>query len=194
MSKIKVIALYGKAGAGKDALLQTMMSMSKPEEAHEIISCTTRPPRENEIDHINYHFITVDDFTKMVLNGEMLEATEFRDWWYGTPISSLDPDCINIGVFNPAGIAAIYEDPRLDVFPIYVIASDKTRLLRQLNRENDPDVAEIIRRYQTDEKDFRHFECDYDIAHYTIRNEDSLEKSAYSLLQVAQLFFKDKVN
>ena len=43
----------------------------------------------------------------------------------------------------------------------YVTAKDKTRLLRQLNREENPNVDEIIRRYKTDKEDF----CDLDF-HY----------------------------
>ena len=37
---------------------------------------------------------------------------------------------------------------------IYIVASDKERLIRQLDREENPDIEEIIRRYQTDNIDF----------------------------------------
>lgn len=47
----------------------------------------------------------------------------------------------------------------------YITASDKTRLLRQLNREGDPDVEEIIRRYSTDKKDFVGVDEDFDPIH-----------------------------
>ena len=63
-------------------------------------------------------------------------------------------DKINIGVFNPAGVEALLEDPRLDVFVIEVLVNDKTRLLRCLNRESKPDCTEICRRFLTDEQDF----------------------------------------
>ena len=41
------------------------------------------------------------------------------------------------------------------------------RIIRQLNREEEPDCAEICRRFQTDEKDFDDLEFDY----HVIRNE-----------------------
>jgi guanylate kinase len=44
--------------------------------------------------------------------------------------------------------------PEVEVYPIFIEASDKTRLLRQLNREKDPDVKEIVRRFHADEEDF----------------------------------------
>ena len=153
MSKYQVIALVGKAGAGKDTIQKATCA------AHQlmfnpIISCTTRPMRERETQGVDYHFISLVDFTRDVLDGSMLEATEFRGWFYGTPESSLVKDKINIGVFNPAGVEALLEDPRLDVFVIHVTTKDKTRMLRCLNRETHPDCAEICRRFLTDEKDF----------------------------------------
>lgn len=194
MNKIKVIALYGKAGAGKDALLQTTMKLAGPE-LNEIISCTTRPPRQGEVNHVNYHFVTLEEFTQMVLNGDMLEATEFRAWWYGTPLLSLDPDKVNIGVFNPAGMVAIKEDPRLDVIPVKVEASDKVRLMRQLNREDNPDVAEIIRRYQTDEKDFREYEAEHeDNVFYIDNSAGELAPKAELILSMCRAFGQNRLS
>ena len=119
-----------------------------------IISCTTRPIRENEIEGLDYHFISLTEFTRKVLKGEMLEATEFREWFYGTPLSSLVKDKINIGVFNPDGIKSLLADERLNVQVFEISAPDKQRLLRYLLRENNPDCAEMCRRYFTDEEDF----------------------------------------
>ena len=153
--KIKVVALYGKAGAGKDTILQRLMGEAYADERfNEIISCTTRPPREGEIDGVNYYFVTEEEFTHLVLTSQMLEATCFNRWYYGTPISSVNSEKINIGVFNPAGLAALLDDARLAVLPIHIYTDDKTRLLRQLNREKQPNVKEICRRFFADEDDF----------------------------------------
>lgn len=158
MSKIKIIALMGKAGAGKDYLLQELL---KTNNYNEIISCTTRSPRENEVDGKNYYFMKEEEFFKSVKNNEMLEFACFNGWFYGTPLKSLSQDKINIGVFNPDGIRQLLKNTNLQVDVHYVRALDKTRLLRQLNREEDPDVNEIIRRWQTDEKDFYNLDFPY---------------------------------
>ena len=47
----------------------------------------------------------------------------------------------------------------------YITATDKTRMLRQLNREGDPNVDEIIRRYKTDKEDFIDVDDDFDPTH-----------------------------
>ena len=124
----KVIALIGKAGSGKDTFLHE--AIDSPFMLNEIISCTTRPPRDNEIEGKNYYFLSKQDFLDNVKNNKMLEWTEFNDWFYGTPLFALDENKINIGVFNPAGIKALKnrEDVNLKVFLIET--SDKQRLIR----------------------------------------------------------------
>ena len=188
-TKYQVVALIGKAGAGKDTI-QRATCKAHPDIFNPIISCTTRPPREGEIDGENYHFLSINDFTRKVLNGEMLEATEFREWFYGTSIDALVPDKINLGVFNPAGISALLESNEVIVTVVYVTASDKERLMRYLNREDNPDCAEMCRRYFTDEKDF----SDLDFNYYILENHDEscidLVYSNYSMDIVLERVWK----
>jgi len=172
VKKIKIIALFGKSSAGKDTIQKWVVS--KYPDIKSITSCTTRPKRDYEQDDIDYHFLTTEQFTNKVLNGEMLEATEFRGWFYGTSIDSLDEDKLNIGSFNPAGIDAILKDPRLDVLPIYVSAPDKIRLLRSLQREKNPDCHEICRRFFADIEDFQIIDdFDYSVV-YNNTNDDTV--------------------
>ena len=151
----KIIAILGEAGAGKDTVMREVVK--RVPGLHEIISCTTRPMREG----VNYFYLTKEAFAEKVINGEMLEATNFNDWFYGTSLQSLDESVINIGVFNPAGIEALLSSPVVDVTVYRVCASDKNRLLRQLNREENPNVREIIRRFKADDEDFLDLEFQY---------------------------------
>ena len=101
----------------------------------------------------------------------MLEATVFNDWCYGTSVNNLDKDCLNIGVFNPEGVEILQEASNVDLEVIYIIADDKVRLLRQLNREEHPDCNEIVRRFGTDKQDFSEARIDYVIVpDYRIQN------------------------
>ena len=65
----------------------------------------------------------------------------------------------------------IVEDNSLDVIPVYVQASDKTRLQRSLAREENPDCHEICRRYMADKQEFQ----DIEFEHYIIFNEDGYD-------------------
>jgi hypothetical protein len=49
----------------------------------------------------------------------------------------------------------LIENEDVELGLIWVIADDKIRVIRQLNREERPDVHEIIRRFSTDEDDFK---------------------------------------
>lgn len=157
--KYKIIALMGKAGSGKDTVLRKLME-EYPDKLHEIVSCTTRPPREGEKNGINYFFLTPKEFADKILNGDMIEATMFNDWHYGTMKQALDSEKWNIGVFNPDGIRCLQEDPEIELVTYWICACDKTRLIRQLEREENPDIDEIIRRFKTDKEDFNLMEMD----------------------------------
>ena len=116
---------------------------------------------------INYFFLTGEQFGDKVVNGEMLEATCFNDWFYGTAYDSLRKDCVNIGVFNPEGIDSVIAHKDIELVVFLIEADDKIRLLRQLNREEHPDVHEIIRRFKADELDFE----DLDFHHNVLIND-----------------------
>ena len=156
MDKYKIIALYGESGSGKDALLREAIRIYG-DKIHKIIGSTTRPPREGEEDGVAYHFLTNEEFTKQILNQEMFEAATFRGWCYGTNINDLNKNKINIGVFNTSSLDIILRDSRFEVIPIYIQVSAKERIIRALNREDNPDINEIFRRYQTDTQDFKVF-------------------------------------
>lgn len=190
---IEVFAIVGKSGAGKDYLLQKVVSM-EPTIFNEIISCTTRPKRENETDGVNYHFISTDDFIYKKNHGEMLEVSYFRDWWYGTSLDSLIEDKINIGVFNPTGIISLSKNSNINLTIFYLDTEDKERLMRQLTRETNPDTDEIVRRYITDERDFLEFQFTEGESNYYLNNDtvDELVDNLALIIDCGRRQLKDK--
>lgn len=190
---IEVFAIVGKSGAGKDYLLRKVVSM-EPTIFNEIISCTTRPKRENETDGVNYHFISTDDFIYKKNHGEMLEVSYFRDWWYGTSLDSLIKDKINIGVFNPTGIISLSKNSDINLTVFYLDTEDKERLMRQLTRETNPDTDEIVRRYITDERDFLEFQFTECESNYYLNNDtvDELVDNLALIIDCGRRQLKDK--
>ena len=162
----KIVVFMGKAGAGKDSTMQQALKLLAEKniisEVHEIVSCTSRPIRENEAHGVNYYYYHPDDFAMKIINDEMLEFTNFNNWWYGTSYDSVRSDgIVNIGVFNPSGVRQLLDRPDCNVTVYWVTTSDKQRLYRQLSREENPDVKEIIRRFNADEEDFADIDFDY---------------------------------
>lgn len=168
MKKYKILALIGKSGAGKDTIAQTTLK-AHPDLFHAVVSATTRPPRDYEEDGVDYYFFTPEEFLSDHLKGEFIEAKEFRGWFYGTPISSLDPNKINLCVVTPSGVRDLLKRDDLDIKVILVECDARTRLMRALNREGNVDCSEVCRRFMTDEADFENIEFE----HYIFHNPDS---------------------
>ena len=188
-SKYQVLALIGKSGAGKDTILKSTCH-SHPLIFNPIVSCTTRPIRDLEVPGEDYHFISEIEFTDKVLRGEMLEATEFRGWFYGTPVNSLAHDKINIGIFSPAAVEALIDDPRLHVVVVEISCSDKLRLTRSLMREVNPDCREICRRYFADEEDFAKMDVEPDFVIESTNESDTdlLRAPDFSVKKLASMW------
>ena len=155
IEKIKVLALFGESGSGKDTI-QTWLLENIPN-THKPITYTTRPARAYEINGRNYYFISNDEFKELKNNNKILESfyVKDRDWYYGSSIDEFQKDKINIIILTPTGIRNILNHNQLEILPVYIKAPDKIRLLRSLNREEDPDCAEICRRFLSDEEDFK---------------------------------------
>ena len=161
-----MVVLMGEAGAGKDSMMQAVLRVLAEKghvaDVHEIVSCTSRPMREGEAHGINYYYYHPNDFEMKILNDEMLEFTKFNNWWYGTGYDSVRGDgVVNIGVFNPAGVRQLLDRPDCNVKVFWISTCDKSRMLRQLNRENCPDIREIVRRFNADYEDFKDIDFDY---------------------------------
>lgn len=183
----KLVALIGKSGSGKDT---TLAALCQDQDFHRIITCTTRPKRESEEDGRDYYFLPPQTFGEKVLNGEMIEATCFNgDWFYGTDIKNLEKDKINIGVFNPDSISCLVDNKDLQVVYVYVYVKPKTRLLRSLLRESNPNCEEICRRFMADNKRFRELEDEYKIDYLYFDNEDSTPDYAGLISSIKEEFF-----
>lgn len=180
-----VVAIMGKAGSGKDSLMKAVLHHDTLNNLNEIVSYTTRPMREGEKEGINYHYVSDEEFLQLILEDKMLEATIFNSWCYGTALNSLNQNKINIGVFNPAGVESLMKDPRINLKIFYIEASDKERLIRQLTREQNPDIEEILRRYKADNLDFSDLSS---INYTTVNNEtkDNFSLAVYGMLKQIQ--------
>lgn len=154
---ITIAAFVGKSGAGKDYVVNSLCSHN-PNKLHKIVSYTSRPPRNGEIEGEDYYFISKNLFKDMIKRGRMLEYTEFNGWYYGTAIDNLDPNKINIGVFNPEGIYNLLNNNTI-MTSIYEVEcqDDIKRLNRILSRDKKQNRKEVLRRWKADDEDFKKF-------------------------------------
>lgn len=83
MEKGKLLVISGFSGVGKGTVVNYLKEHS--DNYRVSISVTTREPRENEKDGVHYHFITNEQFEKMIEQERLLEHAGYVDHYYGTP-------------------------------------------------------------------------------------------------------------
>lgn len=84
MSKVYVVS--GPSGSGKGTVLA---QIKKRPDVFYSVSATTRGMRPGEIDGVDYHFISREQFIEMIERGEFLEHAEYVHNFYGTPIQPI---------------------------------------------------------------------------------------------------------
>ena len=80
MSNLFIVA--APSGCGKTSLVESLINDAK--NLHVSISHTTRNPRIDEVNGINYHFVSIAEFQKMVSEDSFIEHAEVFENFYGT--------------------------------------------------------------------------------------------------------------
>lgn len=78
-----LIVLSGPSGVGKDAVLTRMRKLACP--FHYVVTATTRSRRALEKDGVDYHFLSQEEFQRMIDEGQFLEWARVYGNCYGVP-------------------------------------------------------------------------------------------------------------
>ncbi len=156
--------IMGKSACGKDTVYRRIRE-DYPELAP-IVLYTTRPMRAGEQDGVTYHFIDRKQLDALERAGKVIERRAYHTvqglWEYaciddGRVRTGDDaPDYIAIGTLEAYEKMAAHYGAEM-IVPIYLYASDETRLQRAVGREREqeqPDYMEICRRFLADAGDF----------------------------------------
>ena len=79
----KLFVISGCSGVGKGTVINEFMKRNSDDFILSV-SCTTRKPRPNEIDGVNYFFISKEEFEKNIKEDKFLEYAQFAENYYGT--------------------------------------------------------------------------------------------------------------
>lgn len=145
------IIIVGPGGSGKDYLRKKFTDKGFSYG----VSFTSRPPRENETEAVDYYFRDSDFFE---INKDMfLEKQTFNGWNYG--ISKMEFEIKDLFILSPAGLRSLSKEDRKRCMVIYLNPPKGLRVER-LSLRSDADSVE--RRILADQKDFSDF-SDYDV-------------------------------
>ena len=80
-----LVIVSGPSGVGKDTVISSLCLVPTEPERYFVVTCTTRPRREYEVDGVHYHFLSTAEFERRRSAGGFLESNYVHGHWYGTP-------------------------------------------------------------------------------------------------------------
>jgi guanylate kinase len=82
-----LIVISGTSGAGKDSVIKLLAERMEAEGRpfHFVVTANTRPRRKDEIDGVDYIFVSVEEFERMIAQDELLEYALVYDQYKGVP-------------------------------------------------------------------------------------------------------------
>ena len=178
-----LIVISSPSGAGKTSICKKLLELDG--KIRPSISVTTRKPRNNETNGIDYIFISNHDFDKKVLDGEFLEYANVFSNKYGTLASStndlLDKDYDVLFDIDWQGTQQLSQK-NSNILTIFILPPDKIEIERRLKKretENSENIDIVIERMSKFEDELSHWK-EYD---YVVTNDD-FEKCISEILNI----------
>tara|TARA_A100001015_G_C14811136_1_gene640857 strand:- start:102 stop:695 length:594 start_codon:yes stop_codon:yes gene_type:complete len=176
-----MLILSSPSGVGKTTL--TKKIQQKYPNFKISISHTTRTPRSNEIDGVDYHFVSNEKFKELIKQNKFYEYAKIFENYYGTSREYVDTTIKNNDILfdiDWQGTKKLSKFKDLNLIKIYLI-TDKSELKKRLIKRNQNTPEEIEKRYKSYDDDIKHW-VDYD---YIIinKNLETCFKQIESIIQ-----------
>lgn len=182
-----MFVLSAPSGTGKTTMAKRLIEMDS--HIHWSVSVTTRKPRPGEVDGLDYHFVSTEEFKSMVNNGELLEYAEVFGNFYGTPRSKVE-EFLNKGEdllfdIELQGHRQLVSSARQDVASVFILPPTKKELLNRLQLRKSDCITTINNRMEHVNFELSHWhEYDY---HIINRNLDESVEKLYAVLRAERL-------
>jgi guanylate kinase len=164
-----MVILSSPSGAGKTTI--TKKIQQKYQSFKISVSHTTRKPRSNEIDGVDYFFISNEKFKRFIEEGKFYEYAKIFENYYGTLKKSVDEMFKKNDIIfdiDWQGTKQLSQFQNLKLIKIFLIPPNKEELKQRLVRRNQDSFQEVEKRFKAFDSDIKHWQ-DYD---YVIINEN----------------------
>ena len=167
---MKKIAFVGKSAVGKNHFLDVFTTLGyKPAIGH-----TTRKPRDGERDGKDYHFVSKEEFVRLVNNSVFIQFMEFQGEYYGTTFQEFR-DC-DFFITSPTGLEYIPDNLRSKITIAELVCEKTVTILRRQIRDAS---SNHTLRDENDDKLFENFDQkmkDLGYDHVKIDTATTIEK------------------
>ena len=164
-----MLILSSPSGAGKTTI--TKKIQQKYQSFKISVSHTTRKPRSNEVNGVDYNFISHEEFETLIKDNEFYEYAKIFDNYYGTLKKTVD-DLIkkNDVIFDIdwQGTKQLSKFKNLNLVKIYLLPPNKDELKKRLIKRDSESLHEVEKRFKAFDEDVKHWK-DYD---YVLINEN----------------------
>ena len=164
-----MLILSSPSGVGKTTL--TKKIQQKYQSFKISVSHTTRLPRSNEVDGVDYHFISNEKFEELIKKNDFYEHAKIFGNYYGTLKKNVDEIIKRNDILfdiDWQGTKQLSKFKNLKLIKIYLITGDKEEIKKRLIDRNQNTPEEIKKRFDAFDDDIKHWN-DYD---YIIINKN----------------------
>ena len=157
-----MVILSSPSGVGKTTL--TKKIQQKYPNFKISVSHTTRSPRSNEVDGVDYHFVSKDNFKKLIKENKFYEYAKIFENYYGTLKQSVDSTIKSNDIIfdiDWQGTKKLSKFKNLNLIKIYLITENKEELKNRLVKRDQNTQIEVEKRYRSFDEDVKHWK-DYD--------------------------------
>ena len=186
-NKPLMLVLSSPSGAGKTTLSKKIQQSDNSFEIS--VSHTTRKPRPNEVDGLDYHFVSKEKFKSLLKENAFYEHAEIFGNYYGTSKSSINKITEKkhnvLFDIDWQGSEQLSKFKELNLVKVFILPPSKEELEKRLIARNQDDKEAIKRRMLAYSKDIVH-QKDYD---YVLVNDND-EKCFNNIKEIILKYLK----
>ncbi len=179
-----LIVISGPSGVGKDSVIQRLKGIGTS--FHFVVTATTRPKRDDEVEGLDYFFVSRDEFNDMIERDELLEHAVVYDDYKGIPKrqvreamqSGLDV-VMRLDVQGAGTIRELFPEALL----IFITTRTEQELLRRLEARKSETADARKLRIEMARKEM----AKIDIFDYVVVNaEDKLDDAVETIMAIIE--------
>ncbi|MBR0394930.1 MAG: guanylate kinase [Clostridiales bacterium] len=181
-----IVAVSGPSGVGKGTVLarvEELLEQANPGSVGHSISVTTRAPRGQEKDGVEYYFRTTEQFEQMIKDGKIVEYDKYVDNYYGTPSDPLaemvgkgQDVLFDITIDGSLALNRKFDDDTVTIFILPPSMEVLENRLRGRGTETEEKIQKRLEQAKSEIRRAGEFE-------YIVTNDD-IEKAARDILAI----------
>ena len=157
-----MVILSSPSGVGKTTL--TKKIQQKHQSFKISVSYTTRPPRSNEVDGVDYKFIKKEQFKELIKENQFYEYAKIFENYYGTLKKNVDETLQKNDIIfdiDWQGTKQLSKFKNLNLIKIFLITENKEELKKRLMTRGQNTSEELEKRLNSFDEDIKYWN-DYD--------------------------------